>query len=252
VKYEEVTDFEFGAGYIANAIRANLNFYWMDYTNEIVSNGQVDVTGQPVYWNAGKSIHRGIEMEFEYNLPKDIFSSSSFKFPPVSLTGNLSLTDNYFLNYFEKNSIDTLGVIHGNDYSGNKILLNPRIIGNLALNINTETGFSAYLAIQYIGKQFIDNSENEKKNPDARLVPGYVDKIIKPYTVVNAVVSLDLVQYTKAKFLIKYFKFLEASLRMNNILNTYYSATGGIDVFGTPNWIPAADRNLFLNLRIGF
>ncbi len=252
VKHEEVTDFEFGFGYNTNILKANLNFYWMNYTNEIVSNGQLDNTGQPVYWNAGKSVHRGIELEAEYNLLAKILSGSKFKTPLITLSGNLSLTDNYFVTFFEKNSIDTTGVIHGNDYSGNQILLNPQIIGNLSLSFYSEFGLGVYIRMQYIGKQYLDNSENEIKNPDARLVPGYVDKFINPYTVLNAGVSLDFIPLVKSKQLSKYFKTLEATLKVNNVLNTLYEATGGIDNLGTPNWIPAADRNVFLNLRIGF
>ena len=37
----------------------------MDFRNEIVNNGQLDNVGQPVSGNAAKSVHRGIEFEFE-------------------------------------------------------------------------------------------------------------------------------------------------------------------------------------------
>jgi iron complex outermembrane recepter protein len=253
VQYEELTDYELGIQYSNNILKANVNLYLMDYTNEIVSNGQLDNSGEAINWNAGKTIHRGIEFEFEYNLFTDIFGKTKNKNSVITLNGNLSLSKNFFDKYIEKLGTDTLGnVIYGNDYSGNRILLTPEIIGNLSLNYNSDFGFGIYIAAQYVGKQYLDNSENEKKNPSARLVEGYVDKIINPYTVFNAGVTMDFVRLVKSQKLNKYFKSLEASLRINNIFDRLYETYGGVDSSGTPNWIPAADRNIFFNLKMGF
>lgn len=253
VTYEEMDDYELGVGYTSEFARANLNFYYMDYTNEIVSNGQLDEFGQPVYSNAGKSIHNGVEFEFELDLLSKFYSSSKTKNSILTLSGNLSLSDNYFDKYIEKKGVDTLGnIIYGNDYSGNKILLNPQIIGNLSLSYNSEFGFGAYVTVQHIGKQYLDNSENEKKNPTARLVPGYVDKVINPYTVFNAGLSLDFARLIRSKQMFNYVNSLEASFKVNNIFDVLYETTGGIDANGKPLWIPAADRNIFFNLKVGF
>jgi len=252
IDYEELTDYELGFGYAGNLLKASLNLYWMNYTNEIVSNGQLDNFGQPVMWNAGKSVHRGIELEFEYNFLVKDYSKASYKNPVLILSGNLSLSENYFGKYIERTSIDSLGNIYGNDYSGNKILLNPQVIGNLSLNYNPVSGVNAYLTVQYIGKQYLDNSQNEVKNPDARLVPGYVDKIINPYAVFNAGVSLDLIPLLKSDGIGKFFRSVEASLKINNILDNFYETTGGISNKGIPLWIPGAGRNLFLNVKLSF
>jgi iron complex outermembrane recepter protein len=253
VTYEELSDYELGIGYTSDFAKANLNFYFMDYTNEIISNGQFDDFGQPVFSNAGKSVHKGIEFEFELNLISKNTGSRGLKFPVLTLNGNLSLSDNYFNKYIEKKSVDSTGnIIYGNDYSGNKILLNPQIIGNLSLNYYSSFGLGAYISLQHIGKQYLDNTENEKKNPSAKLVRGYVDKIINPFTVFNAGVSLDFISLANSDKLSKYFNSLEASLKANNLFDVLYETSGGIDVNGKPLWIPAADRNIFFNLKIGF
>jgi len=252
IHYEELRDYELGFGYSGSLMKANLNFYWMDYRNEIVSNGQLNKFGKPITSNAGESVHRGIEMEFEYNLLSKFFKGISDKNPFLTLSGNLSLSENYFKSYIETKGIDELGNIYGADYSGNKILLNPQIIGNVSLNYYYGSFINAYLNLQYIGKQYLDNSENEKKNPDAKLVPGYVDKFINPYTVFNLGVSINLISLDKSGLLTKYLKSLEASFKLNNIFNKLYETTGGIDPQGRPIWIPAAERNLYFNLKIIF
>jgi iron complex outermembrane receptor protein len=224
----------------------------MDFRNEIVNNGQLDNVGAPIAGNAAKSVHRGIEIEFEYDL-FSLFKANKPSYNSLLLSGNLTFSENYFKDYIELLGRDSIGnIIYGNDYSGNKILLNPQLISNLSLNLRTEKGINAYISMQYISKQYLDNSENEKKNPSKRLIPGYVDKVINPYTIINGGVSVDLVSLLKSQFLIKYFKNIELGIRVNNIFDVEYESTGNIDFTGTPNWIPAAKRNYFAELKLNF
>lgn len=252
VKPEEMMNYELGVGVSKGNFKANLNFYLMDFRNEIVNNGQLDNVGSPISGNAANSVHRGIEVEVEY----DLFSL--LKTPKTSrnsliLSGNLTFSENYFKDYVEVLGRDSLGnVIYGNDYSGNKILLSPQLIANISLNLRTERGIYAYLSLQHIGKQYLDNSENEKKNPSQRLLPNYVDKIINPYTVLNGGLSIDLISLLESQFLSRYFKSAELGIKINNILDIEYEPTGNIDYTGTPNWIPAAKRNYFAEIKLNF
>ena len=251
VKPEEMFDYEAGIGYTGAVGKAGLNVYYMDFNNEIVSNGQLDNVGQPISGNAGKSVHSGIEFEFELNPFKDMKRSL---LRHIVFSGNLTLSDNYFKEYREVLGADSLGnVLYGNDYSGNKILLNPQVIGNLTLGYNTDFGLNAYVSLQYLGKQYMDNSENERKNPVSRNVAGYVDKVINPYTVVNAGLSFDLIPALKKDCPVtKFLKLFEGSLKVNNVIDVLYETSGSVDGYGIPYWIPAATRNIYFNLKLGF
>ena len=251
IKPEKMYNYELGFGYTTGLIKANLNFYFMDFKNEIVNNGQLDLVGQPITGNAGKSIHRGLELEFEFTPFKEMFGRTSVG--PLKLSGNLNLSQNYFTEYKEILGVDTLGnIVYGNDYSDNTILLNPNIIGNLSLSYNNDFGTGIYISMQHVGKQYLDNSENESKNPNARNQPGYVDKVINAYTIFNAGLTLnfaDLLGYTKIN---KLFKKIETNFRVNNIFDVLYETYGTVDSYGTPYWIPAADRSFYFDLKIGF
>lgn len=241
VKPEDMMDYEIGFGFDNGRLKSNLNFYLMDFKNEIVSNGQLDNVGQPIAGNAGKSIHRGIELEAEYNL----FNSN---YHNLSVSGNINLSENYFNEYREILGADSSGnIIYGNDFSGNKILLTPGIVGNLNINYSNKYGMSAYFGMQYIGKQYLDNSENERKDPSLRNQPGYVDKVISPYSVLNAGINFNLNKIINSK----YFNKFELSLRGNNLLNRLYETYGSVDGAGTPYWIPAATRNFYLDITFG-
>jgi iron complex outermembrane receptor protein len=256
VKEERMFDYEIGFGYHNEILKSNLNFYLMDFTNEIVSNGQLDNVGQPISGNAGKSVHMGIEMDFEFNPFAGYPDRNWFK--GFNLYGNLSLSDNYFKEYVEILGTDSLNnIIYGNDYSGNTIIFSPSVIGNLTLGYNSDFGLNIYISGQYIGKQYLDNSENERKNPSVRELPGYVNKVIKDYFVFNAGISFDVIPAINSvnskmqKNINTIFKSVELSLKANNILDRLFETSGSVDYTGTPYWIPAADRNFYVNLKIG-
>ncbi|MEO8665406.1 MAG: hypothetical protein ABI462_07905, partial [Ignavibacteria bacterium] len=219
----------------------DLNFYLMDFNNEIVNNGQLDNVGQPIVGNAGKSVHMGIE------LGVDIKPFTQKIIRDFSISGNLNLSENYFKEYVEINGADSTGnIIYGNNYSDNKILLTPDVIGNISLNFFRKD-FSAYISLQHIGKQYLDNSENERKNQELRNDPGYIDKVIEPYTVVNAGLSLNLASVIESKL----FKNLELNFKANNIFDVLYETYGSIS-YGVPYWIPAATRNFYGEIKVGF
>jgi len=251
VKPEEMTNYELGLGYTSQILKTNLNLYRMDFKNEIVNNGQLDNVGQPISGNAGKSVHQGIEFEFE------VFPFKTKSFPKFiryfSVSGNLNLSQNYFKEYTEILGVDSTGnVIYGNNYSNNRILLTADIIGNLSFNYLTDFGLGLYLNLQHIGKQYTDNSENERKNPNIKNLPGYVDKVINDYTVLNAGIAFDLVQAVNNKKLSSLFASFEIRFKVNNIFDRLYETYGSVDSYGTPYWIPAAERNFYFDIKVGF
>ncbi len=259
VKPEEMYNYELGLSYISSedpALKANINFYLMDFKNEIVNNGQLDIAGQPINGNAGRSIHRGIEFEFEFSPFKLLSSKSGFwknVLMPFSITGNLNLSQNYFKEYREILGVDSLGnIIYGNDYSDNRILLTPDIIGNISLNYYSDFGLGFYISLQYVGKQYLDNSEDERKNPSLKNTPGYINKYISDYAVLNAGISFDFVRTFENTQIAKLLKSFEIRFKVNNLLDRLYEMTGSVDAFGTPYWIPAAERNYYFDVQIKF
>ncbi len=242
IQPEEMFDYELGFAYRENKFTAELNLYLMDFDNEIVNNGQLDNVGQPIVGNAGTSIHEGIE--FGFNLKP--FDQKIWR--DFSLSGNVNLSQNYFTDFVEIVGADSLGnIIYGNDYTDNQIILTPNFIGNLQLNYANSFGINAYVTLQSVGKQYLDNSENERKNPEARNATGYVEKVIEPYTVFNAGLLFNIASMVKQNL----FKSLELNFKANNIFDVLYETTGSIS-YGVPYWIPAATSNFYGEVKVGF
>ena len=89
-KPEKLFDVEMGTGYRTENFRFSVNMFWMEFTDELVKSGAVDIFGQPVTGNAERTRHIGIELD----------GSST-------LTANISLSGN--ATYFEESPCEILG-----------------------------------------------------------------------------------------------------------------------------------------------
>ena len=211
---------DIGTGYTGERIRGSINLFWMDFRDEIVKNGQLDNFGQPVTGNAESTLHKGVE-----------FSMAVRAAPTLTFQGNISLSRNTFRDY----TLFDGGV--PTTYDGNRIAGFPDFLANLRATYEHRQ-FRASLSLQHVGKQYTDNSEDNRQTPQVRQTPGYDPLRVEAYTVVNLGLAYDLSKVTGSD------RF-EIRLDINNLFDRLYETHGeGASFF------PAATRNLFLWTRI--
>jgi iron complex outermembrane receptor protein len=218
---EKLNDLELGTMYSTSRFRATGNLFWMDFRDEIVKNGQLDLYGQPVTGNAERTLHRGIEL-----------TTALRPVQALTLQGNFSYSRNTFKSHtiFSGNQAISL--------DGNRIAGFPDLIlnGRVAYKGN---GILAAVSAQYQGRQYTDNSENNKKTPNVRQTPGYTDLATDPSTIVNLSLGYELGQRLGLKG-------IRIRLDVNNLFDRLYSTHGeGASFF------PAATRNVFLLTKLG-
>ena len=219
VKPEELLDLEFGAGYVSKKINLKLNFFWMNLSNEIIPYGQVNDDGYPIRGNADETIHRGIETSLRLMLPK------RFEF-----NGNFSYNDNYFKKFifYDYDWNQYQAVAH--DFGGNQIAGFPQVLANMRLTYRLPS-FTASVRLQHVGKQYLDNTENE-------------DRTVPAHNILNA----NLV-YSIGRFLGS--RNLQLSIHFNNILNEKYFSAGYYDSWEGKNFYwPGAEYNWIAGLRL--
>lgn len=210
-KPEQLINLELGSGYKASNLIFNTNVYWMEFTNELVKSGQVDIFGNPVYGNAPRTRHIGLEIDGSLRLADVLL-----------IGGNAAVSSNTIVKFSTVDSVSN-GIVYRRKLDGNPIAGFPDLLGNLRLTFEQE-GLTASLLVKYVGSFYTDNFKNEKNKNDA-------------YTVLN-VESL----YTFPKF-----GDAEISLRaeVRNVLNTLYLQSGEGDAF-----FPAAERNYLVGLTV--
>jgi iron complex outermembrane receptor protein len=226
---EDVVDYEAGFSLRRGPWRARVNAFFMDFKNEIVYAGALDDNGVPIYGNGARSHHRGVEAEGSW--------SPSRRF---SLEGHVSLSRNTFTRYHELGSDGSI-----TSYDGNRIAGYPDAMG--ALTAKAAVG-PAWLSLtgRHLGLFYLDNTEDNRTSPAARLETGYVPKVNPAYTVVDASIRADLPRRLSRALGCSR---IGIELRVNNLLDRRYTAFGYMD--GEPQFIPAATRTLYAGLSLG-
>ena len=224
-KPERLYDFEFGFGWNRTPLRLKANAYFMNFTNEIVPYGQIGEDGVPIKGNAESTVHRGLELEAAAT--HDLGAGVRLR-----LDANLTLSQNYFRKFIQYEAVyDENWNIIGTkpiSFDGNTIAGFPGNMGVVRLTLQAGPAL-AYLQARYVGKQYLDNSENESRT-------------IRPFTVVSLHASYELPPVLGLQG-------LKLSLWVNNLFDRLYETAGYYDPWSDTNYLyPAAERNYFLSL----
>ncbi|MCB0282624.1 MAG: TonB-dependent receptor [Calditrichaeota bacterium] len=188
VKPETLTGIELGYGYNDNTFGGTINFYYMDFRDEIVKAGGIDRFGQPITGNAERSRHYGTELEGRYLLTQ-----------ALSLSGNASISRNELVSYREYSSDGTFVKLDGNPIAGF-----PDLLGNIRITYHWQNIFAS-LSARYIGEAYTDNYKNEKNKRDT-------------FTLINMEAQYSLNDLGAP--------FASLQFRINNLLNTKYMSHG--------------------------
>ncbi len=212
-KPEKLLNVEAGVGYRTSDIFLAVNAFWMEFFDELIKKGEVDIWGQPVTGNAERTRHVGLEIEGLWKLNKEF-----------SFGGNATLMQNRLIKYsvMEK---DANGVLYRRSLNGNPIAGAPDYLLNIAMNYE-RNDFYATLRGKYVGEFYTDNTKNPLMKNEA-------------YWVWNAL----------GQYLFKTNSGLGYGLRLEvrNIFNNLYTMNGEGDEF-----YPAAERNYVIGITIQF
>ena len=228
-KHESLVNIELGKGINYNRGSFNTNLYLMEYNNQLITTGEVNDVGAYIRENVKKSRRFGVEFTNVLNT-KDFYVNSS-----------LSLSRNLVYNFNE-----TL-YDYGADFSQYNIIENKYVITDLAfspgvlLNNHFEWKANKFLSFilnsKYVGKQYLDNTSNEKR-------------VLKDFLINDFKIQTNL---TNNVFNNLFFK-----IEINNIFNVKYSSNGytfgyygGMDYEVRENYFyPQATRNIMFSVSI--
>lgn len=144
VKSESLHDVEAGIEKQFGPVAFTANLYYMYYLNQLVLNGQISNIGEFIRTNSGKSYRRGVEVGALAKLSKQ-----------WEVSGNVSLSQNRNLDFRIENES---GI---NNLGNTEISFSPNVIANVSLKFNPTKNFHFALMNQYVGKQYLDNTETQ-------------------------------------------------------------------------------------------
>jgi iron complex outermembrane receptor protein len=192
-KSEHLLDYELGYKLTGTNFSAGVNFYYMEYKDQLVLTGKVNEIGEALTSNIPDSYRAGVEIVLGAKIA-----------PWLKWNGNLTLSDNKIKNFTEYVEDWETGAFEPEFLGTTPIAYSPDITVGSLFSANYQS-WSAGLQSNYVGKQYLDNTGSE-------------DRKIDPYFVSNLHLG-----YT---FRLKGMKSLGINLLVNNIFNEKYETSG--------------------------
>lgn len=237
IEPEQMFNIEIGGNFKSEYVTSSLNFYLMDYYNELIPSGQVDGFGAPIDGNAPRTIHYGVELSGRHiwKLPGN--STLGFDINAmysINEIQELSLTDSYFdINDSTTKSVEL-------DLAGNQIAGFPDAILNLGLDYEV-SNFNIRLDGKFVSEIYINNYNEDQQ----RLINGDVSNIIDSYFVMDANASYRWNNFLGSRYILLKFQ-------VNNLANELYApfAVESGYLGGRPGFFVAAERNFWLGVEL--
>ena len=200
-QHEELHDYELGWRFNTEKTNLLVNFYFMDYTNQLALTGALDDVGSPIRENVGKSSRLGIEIEGTFSL------ANRWTWQP-----NLTLSRNRNQDfYFQRDGVLT----HLGD---TQLSFSPAMVAGNIIAFQPSSQWEIALLTKHVGEQFMGNIDSETSRLEA-------------YTVSDLNVNYRIL----AKSL---FKEINVSLLLNNFLGTKYVSNGYFYTFDDDYSVP--------------
>ena len=228
-KHESLVNIELGKGFNYNIGSFNTNLYLMEYNNQLITTGEVNDVGAYIRENVKKSRRFGVEFTNVLNT-KDFYVNSS-----LSLSRNLVYNFNetlydYGADFSQYNIIE-------NKYGVTDLAFSPGVLLNNHFEWKANKFLSFILNSKYVGKQYLDNTSNEKR-------------VLKDFLINDFKIQTNLTNNVLNNLFFK--------IEINNIFNVKYSSNGytfgyygGMDYEVRENYFyPQATRNIMFSISI--
>ena len=240
--HETLYDTEFGYKYINNWMIFNINFFNMNYDNQLIKTGEINDVGYFTSKNVESSFRRGIEIEGSYEISKKI-----------NISGNLTISENKVDSFTQFiDNWDTWGqeqILHENT----DLAFSPKLTWAAQMNYKFNNRTSLLFNSKYVGEQFIDNTSSEDRKIDDYLICNLqIDYMFNSFIFKNAKLSflvnnLFNVEYVSNAWIYRY------------ITNSFdpresddYTTLGSDGIYNMAGYFPQAKRNYLLGLSIDF
>ncbi len=176
----------------------HVNYYLMDYKNQLVLTGKLNDVGASVRTNVPKSYRTGIELEGLFKIGNKVQWNANLTLSKNKIQNFTEVLYDYGANFDEYNVVER-------KYSNTDISFSPNVIAGSGLSFFPFANAELTLLSKYVGKQYLDNTSNNKRSIEAY----FVNDIRLGYSI-------------KPQFM----REINFSVLLNNVLNKKYQSNG--------------------------
>ncbi len=195
-KPEKLFDYEAGYEFHSSGFLVRGNLYYMYYRDQLILTGEINDVGATILTNVPKSYRQGIEFETGIRILNNLNWNENITISRNIIPVFVDLTDNW--DTFEQDK-ETL--------KNKTISFSPSIIAASVIDYYPFKNFHFSLNTKYVGKQYIDNSQDPERMLNAYLV----QNISFVYTIIS-----------------KLFKELTCQLVVNNLFDEKYETNAWV------------------------
>ena len=224
-KKEMLHDFEAGISKRATGYNVGATLYYMLYKDQLVLTGKINDVGSYTRTNVPYSYRMGIELQGSYAFTNWLNAAA-----------NISLSKNKIKDFTEYIDNYDDGTQQAVAHHNIDISFSPSVIASGVVNILPSKNMELNLMSKYVGEQFLDNTQNDKRSLGAYFL-----------------------QDARAAYTIRNFLFKECniSVAVYNIFNKKYEPNGYTfsyiysGAFTTENYYyPMAGTNFMIGLNL--
>ncbi len=241
-KSERLNDFELGYHFKSKNMAANINFYYMQYKDQLIPTGEKSSVGSSIMTNVEHSYRTGVELDLGIQI-----------LPKLRWDGNATFSKNMIKDFIEtatthnnewSDKINNWTVVRDTiiNHGNSEIAFSPSFIANSIFTYKPIKGNKIRLITKHIGDQYFDNTGSDDRKLDA-------------YTIFNASITQE--------FSPKWINKIEFQLSVNNLLNKTYVSNAYIwqgtfynyetkDEYTYNYYYPQAGTHGFLRVRFIF
>ncbi|MDR1543566.1 MAG: TonB-dependent receptor [Prevotellaceae bacterium] len=221
-KPETLFDYELGYNYNfpKKIFFVGVNLYFMNYKNQLVLTGKYSDTGAALTQNVKKSYRAGIEIIGGVLITEWLRWNLNVTLSQNKILNFTDWVDDWYADWDNTQVIENEGQVEVN-YGKTDISFSPNIIAGSLFSVDIK-GFSANLQTLFVGKQYLDNTQNKSA-------------MLKPYSVTNLVLAYSLFC---GKSAINRAPTVVFKIMANNLLNMRYASNGGAN-----SYFKGADAN---------
>jgi iron complex outermembrane receptor protein len=196
---EKLFDYEAGYELLLPKFLLRGNLFYMNYIDQLILTGEINNVGAAVLTNVSKSYREGIELETNIQVIRKLIWYGNITFSRSVIPVFVDYTDNWDTGDQEEATL-----------KNKTISFSPSIIAVSVIDFDPFKHFHLGFNTKYVGKQYIDNTQNSERMLNAYIVQNlsfsYVikNKIFKEFTFQFVVNNLFNMKYETNAWVYKY------------------------------------------------
>jgi iron complex outermembrane receptor protein len=193
---EKLFDYEAGYEFHSSKLMLKGNLYYMYYHDQLILTGEINNVGATILTNVPKSYRQGIEIETGVQILENLYWYENLTISRNIIPVFEDLTDNWDTSLQDKETL-----------KNKTISFSPSIIAGSVIDYYPFKNFHLSLNTKYVGKQYIDNTQN-------------TERMLKAYLVQN----ISFLYTIKSKL----FKEMTCQFVVNNLFDKMYETNAWV------------------------